>query len=75
VFFAYLLLTPARATLFVDGAQLSAEAKAQLGADVEVRPYGAFFEVLQGLGEALGLSADTVRIRGGVGCVVWKAEA
>jgi hypothetical protein len=42
---------------------LATDLPVNLADNAEVRPYGAFFEVLQGPGDAFGLSVDTVRPR------------
>ncbi|KAF7323583.1 RNA helicase [Mycena kentingensis (nom. inval.)] len=49
VFFAYAVVTMDKATLFVDPAQLDADARAALGEEVLVRDYASFFGALKEL--------------------------
>jgi Xaa-Pro aminopeptidase len=44
VFFAYSIVTPDDATLFIDEAKLTDEVKAHLGDAVKIKPYDAIFE-------------------------------
>ena len=50
VFFAYALVEPSRARVFVDTRRLGAGVRAHLGAAVEVAPYDAFFGCLAQMG-------------------------
>ncbi|EIN09077.1 Creatinase/aminopeptidase [Punctularia strigosozonata HHB-11173 SS5] len=58
VFFAYAVITPTRALLFVDPTKLTPEVRAHLGHGVEVKPYVEFFPYLKGLSAELGLSKE-----------------
>lgn len=60
VFFAYALITPANATLFVNSSQLTPEAEKNLEeAGWEVAPYDDIIERLEQLGEEIkGLSEE-----------------
>ncbi|KAI0044325.1 Creatinase/aminopeptidase [Auriscalpium vulgare] len=53
VFFAYAVVTPDSATLFIDSAQVDDTVKAHLGPQVVVQPYVAFREHLRSLGASL----------------------
>lgn len=49
VFFAYALVTPTTATLFIDSNKLSQEVHAHLGDSVEIKPYESIFSHLSTL--------------------------
>jgi len=61
VFFSYAVITPDRVALFVEDKQLDESVKKYLGQDVELKPYGSFFEYLKSLSSSLNLGADYVR--------------
>jgi hypothetical protein len=61
VFFAYAVITPTSAILFIDPAKLSSEVRAHLGSEVEIKPYAEFFAYLKRLSAELQLGKDTVR--------------
>lgn len=64
VFFAYAVVSPDHAQLFVDSAQLSQYVRDQLGQDVQLRPYDEFIPYLKQLGAGLQvrLSSDLALI-------------
>jgi len=47
--------------LFIEDKQLDESAKKYLGQDVELKPYGSFFEYLKDLASSLNLGVDYVR--------------
>ncbi|KAI0258993.1 Creatinase/aminopeptidase [Gloeopeniophorella convolvens] len=53
VFFAYAVVTPDHALLFVDPAQVGDDVRTHLGQEVELRSYDAFFPYLKELGSDL----------------------
>jgi len=53
VFFAYAVVSADDAQLFVDPAQLSQDVRAQLGQEVQLRPYDEFIPYLKQLGTGL----------------------
>jgi len=61
VFFSYAVITPDRVALFVEDKRLDESVKKYLGQDVELKPYGSFFEYLKSLSSSLNLGADYVR--------------
>ena len=58
VFFAYAVVTPDSATLYIDAKKLTEDVKAHLGGDVKIAPYEDIFRHSRGLGE--GINADSV---------------
>ncbi|KAF2756160.1 aminopeptidase-like protein [Pseudovirgaria hyperparasitica] len=53
VFFSYAVVTPTKATLYIDDSKLSDEVKSHLGSTVDIRPYEAVFSDINALGVAL----------------------
>ncbi|KAL0957997.1 hypothetical protein HGRIS_000173 [Hohenbuehelia grisea] len=64
VFFAYAVVTLDSVSLFMASEQLDAEAKAQLGDDVAIQPYDAFFPYLQELSSKLQLDKQSPALLG-----------
>ncbi|KAG2127897.1 peptidase M24, structural domain-containing protein [Suillus bovinus] len=64
VFFAYAVVTPTRAILFMNDAQEQDSIKAFLGSDVEIRPYGSFISSLRQLTTTLGANKDKPMLLG-----------
>lgn len=60
VFFSYAVVTPTQATLYIDDAKLTPEAKEHLGDKVTIKPYDAIFEDVAALSaEAFKSSGET----------------
>ncbi|KAH7924378.1 Creatinase/aminopeptidase [Leucogyrophana mollusca] len=59
VFFAYALVTPDSAVLFVDEGQIDDEVRTSLGSAVEIRSYESFLPYLRELPSTTKLSKDT----------------
>ncbi|KAF6753773.1 putative Xaa-Pro aminopeptidase P [Ephemerocybe angulata] len=57
VFFAYAVVTPQRAVLFIQKSQLEESALQYLGSAVEIRPYGDIFDYLKSLAHELHLES------------------
>ncbi|KAJ7636867.1 putative Xaa-Pro aminopeptidase P [Roridomyces roridus] len=55
VFFAYAIVTPEKATLFINPDQLDGAARSALGPAVTIEEYSEFFDHLKGLAKELGL--------------------
>jgi hypothetical protein len=55
------VITPDKVVLFVENKQLDESVKKYLGQDVELKPYGSFYEYLKSLSSSLNLGADYVR--------------
>jgi len=53
VFFAYAVVSPDSAQLFVDPTQINQDVRAQLGQEVQLLPYDEFFPHLKKLGAGL----------------------
>jgi len=53
VFFGYAVVSPDKAILFVDPAQVSQDVRSELGQDVQLRPYNEFIPYLKQLGAGL----------------------
>ncbi|KAI0030247.1 Creatinase/aminopeptidase [Vararia minispora EC-137] len=53
VFFAYAVVTPDRAVLFLDPTQATPDVSTHLGPEVDVRPYAGFYGYLTGLAAEL----------------------
>lgn len=64
VFFAYAIVTPAEAILFVNESQLGDQVRKALGEEVQIRPYDSFFDYLKGTPAQLSLSKDSPMILG-----------
>jgi Xaa-Pro aminopeptidase len=58
VFFGYAVVSADTAILFVDPSQVSQDVHAQLGQDVQLRPYNAFIPYLKELGADLQVRHD-----------------
>lgn len=54
------MITPDKVVLFVENKQLDDSVKKYLGQDVELKPYGSFYEYLTSLSSSLNLGADYV---------------
>lgn len=57
VFFAYALITPTEAVLYVDDHKLSPEVKAHLGDHVTIKPYDSIFADSKALGQSASTKA------------------
>jgi hypothetical protein len=55
------VITPDNVALFVEDKQLDESVKKYLGQNVDLKPYGSFFEYLKSLSSSLNLGADYVR--------------
>ncbi|TFY59111.1 hypothetical protein EVJ58_g5989 [Rhodofomes roseus] len=55
VFFAYAVLTPEKAHLFLNPAQIDDTLREHLGGHVDIHPYDSFFSYLRELGAEIGL--------------------
>ncbi|KAG1849688.1 peptidase M24, structural domain-containing protein [Suillus subalutaceus] len=64
VFFAYAVVTPTKAILFMNDAQVQQSIKTFLGSDVEIRPYESFIPSLRQLTATLGASKDKPMLLG-----------
>ncbi|KAG1741526.1 peptidase M24, structural domain-containing protein [Suillus paluster] len=64
VFFAYAVVTPTEALLFINGAQLQDSVKTFLGSDVEIRSYESFLPSLKQLTTSLGASKEKPMLLG-----------
>ncbi|KAJ8595569.1 Creatinase/aminopeptidase [Rhizopogon salebrosus TDB-379] len=64
VFFAYAVVTPTEALLFINGTQVEDDVKAFLGSDVEIRPYESFLSSLSQLTTSLGASKENPMLLG-----------
>ncbi|KAJ8508751.1 hypothetical protein ONZ45_g8992 [Pleurotus djamor] len=64
VFFAYAVITPDEATLFVDDSRLDPEARKVLEGQVHIKPYDAFFSSLKEVSAQLQLSKDSPMLLG-----------
>jgi Xaa-Pro aminopeptidase len=53
VFFAYAIVTPTDATLFIDESKLTPEVKQHLGDKVQIKPYDSIFGDLEALNSAI----------------------
>ncbi|KAH7910665.1 peptidase M24, structural domain-containing protein [Hygrophoropsis aurantiaca] len=59
VFFAYALVTQDSALLFIDESQIDEEVRANLGPEVEIRPYESFLSYLRELSTTIDASKET----------------
>ena len=57
VFFAYALITPTEAVIYVDDHKLSPEVKAHLGHSVTIKPYDSIFVDTKALGQSVSTTA------------------
>ncbi|OAX39695.1 Creatinase/aminopeptidase [Rhizopogon vinicolor AM-OR11-026] len=64
VFFAYAVVTPTEALLFVNDVQVQDDVKALLGSDVQIRPYESFLSFLKQLTTSLGASNEKPMLLG-----------
>ncbi|KAG0707891.1 peptidase M24, structural domain-containing protein [Suillus ampliporus] len=64
VFFAYAVVTPTKALLFINDAQVQDSVKTFLGSDVEIRPYESFLPSLKQLTATLGASKEKPMLLG-----------
>ncbi|KAG1815096.1 peptidase M24, structural domain-containing protein [Suillus subaureus] len=64
VFFAYAVVTPTKAILFMNDAQVQHSIKTFLGSDVEIRPYESFIPSLRQLAATLGANKDKPMLLG-----------
>ena len=60
MFFAYAVVTQESAILFIDLNQVDEDARAQLGDQIEVKPYATFWGYLKEMASSLELSKDSV---------------
>ena len=60
VFFAYAVLTPEKAQLFLSPAQINDALRKHLGDHVDIHPYDSFFSYLGDLGAEIGLHKKSV---------------
>ncbi|KAI9721538.1 MAG: hypothetical protein M1812_002300 [Candelaria pacifica] len=59
VFFSYALVTPDKATLYVDSSKLLPDVASHLGKSVTIEPYGAIFDDAKMLSQALADDTNT----------------
>ncbi|KAK2803391.1 hypothetical protein FQN50_007050 [Emmonsiellopsis sp. PD_5] len=52
VFFAYAIITPSTADLYVDEEKLPADVKSHLGDKVSIKPYNSIFDAVKALGQS-----------------------
>lgn len=64
VFFAYAVVTPTKAILFMSDAQAQQSIKTFLGSDVEIRPYESFIPSLRQLTATLGADKEKPMLLG-----------
>ncbi|KAG2741334.1 Creatinase/aminopeptidase [Suillus brevipes Sb2] len=64
VFFAYAVVTPTEAILFMNDAQDQHSIKTFLGSDVEIRPYESFIPALRQLATTLGANKEKPMLLG-----------
>ena len=62
VFFAYAVVTQESAIMFVDLNQVDEDVRSQLGNQIEVKPYAAFWGYLKEMASSLDLSKDSVGV-------------
>ncbi|KAG1738708.1 peptidase M24, structural domain-containing protein [Suillus lakei] len=67
VFFAYAVVTPTQAILFMNDAQVQDSIKTFLGSDVEIRPYESFIPSLKQLTTTLGANKEKVTVVEAIG--------
>ena len=60
VFFAYAVLTPEKAQLFLNPVQVTDDLRQHLGEHVDIHPYDTFFSYLSDLGAEIGLHKKSV---------------
>ncbi|KAL1967655.1 hypothetical protein VTN77DRAFT_2912 [Rasamsonia byssochlamydoides] len=58
VFFAYAVITPETADLYIDEEKLTPEVKAHLGGDVVIKPYDSIFADAKALSQAAAAASD-----------------
>jgi Xaa-Pro aminopeptidase len=73
VFFAYAVVTPDEALLFVNDKQLDDAAKAYLGQSVTLKAYEEVFDYLKQLPASLSLTGDKEDVRLFPYAVTWFA--
>ncbi|KAG2145174.1 peptidase M24, structural domain-containing protein [Suillus clintonianus] len=64
VFFAYAVVTPTQAILFMNDAQVQNSIKTSMGSDVEIRPYESFIPSLKQLTRTLGANKEKPMLLG-----------
>lgn len=64
VFFAYAVVTPTQAILFMNDAQVQNSIKTSMGSDVEIRPYESFIPSLKRLTRTLGANKEKPMLLG-----------